>query len=112
MAQSMLNTDVSARSSEVVATPVCPLKWQRRKVLVVAVAGVGVVASTGLAAQTSERNYRVMELVIDHIMFPVYFNNAFLEVIEAEWRGHGLGKVYSQPQNAVFKGVYFESKSF
>jgi hypothetical protein len=53
-----------------------------------------------------------MEVVIDHVMFPVYFNNPFLEAVEAEWRAQNLGKVYSQPQNPVFKGVYFESKSF
>ncbi|NOT53661.1 MAG: hypothetical protein HOP18_03560 [Deltaproteobacteria bacterium] len=53
-----------------------------------------------------------MELIVDHVMFPVYFNNGFLEVIEAEWRSQNAGRVYSQPQNPVFKGTYFESKSF
>ena len=86
--------------------------WKRREVLAAAVVGAGVVSSTGLAAQTSERNSQAMEIFVDHVMFPVYFNNAFLEVIETEWRTQSLGKVYSQPQNSVFKGVYFESKSF
>jgi hypothetical protein len=84
----------------------------RRAVLAAAAVGVGVIASTRLAAQTNDRRSQAMEIVIDHVMFPVYFNNAFLEVVEAEWRAQSLGKVYSQPQNSVFKGVYFESKSF
>jgi hypothetical protein len=53
-----------------------------------------------------------MELQIDHVMFPVYFNNAFLEIIEGEWQAQKSGRVYSQPQNPVFKGTYFESRSF
>lgn len=53
-----------------------------------------------------------MELIVDHVMFPVYFNNGLLEVIEAEWRAQKAGRVYSQPQNPVFQGTYFESKSF
>lgn len=53
-----------------------------------------------------------MEIVVDHVMFPVYLNNGFLEVVEAEWHAQSLGKVYSQPQNSMFKGTYFESKSF
>lgn len=105
-------TDMSAKLSAGLAKPICMLDRQRRRVLAAAVAGVGIVASTGLAAQTSERNSQTMEIVIDHIMFPVYFNNAFLEVVETEWRAHSFGKVYSQPQNSVFKGVYIESKSF
>jgi hypothetical protein len=87
-------------------------RWKRREVVAAAVVGVGVVASTGLSAPRSERNSQSMEIVVDHVMFPVYFNNAFLEVIETQWRAQTLGKVYSQPQNPVFKGVYFESKSF
>ena len=85
---------------------------QRRRVFVATALGVGLVAATRLGAQTSERNPQAMELVVDHVMFPVYHNNAFLEVVEAEWRTQSIGKVYSQPQNPVFKGAYFESKSF
>jgi hypothetical protein len=53
-----------------------------------------------------------MELVVDHVMFPVYFNNDFLAVVEAVWREQNSGRVYSEPQNPDFKGTYFESKSF
>lgn len=53
-----------------------------------------------------------MELTIDHIMIPVYFNNALLEFIEYDWRNRETGKVYTQPQNDRFKGVYLPSVSF
>lgn len=53
-----------------------------------------------------------MELKIDHVMFPIYANNSFLEIIEAEWKERTSGKVYSQPQNDFFKGVYLRAKSF
>jgi hypothetical protein len=53
-----------------------------------------------------------MELILDHVMFPVYYNNPFLEVIEDIWRERELGKVFAEPQNESFKGVYLSSKSF
>ena len=53
-----------------------------------------------------------MQLQIDHVMFPVYFNNAFLNVVEEAWKGKSAGRVFSEPQNAVFKGVYLQTKSF
>lgn len=53
-----------------------------------------------------------MDLLIDHVMFPVYMNNPFLEVVEKIWRGRESGRVSAEPQNAAFKGLYFLSKSF
>lgn len=53
-----------------------------------------------------------MELRIDHVMFPVYANNPFLETIESQWTQKKSGKVFTQPQNDFFKGVYLQSKSF
>ncbi len=53
-----------------------------------------------------------MELEIDHVMFPVYANNQFLESIESIWEEKDVGKVYTQPQNDFFKGVYLGTKSF
>jgi hypothetical protein len=53
-----------------------------------------------------------MEIQIDHVMFPVYLNNAFLDVVEEIWAAKKAGKVFAQPQNAAFKGVYLQSKSF
>jgi hypothetical protein len=85
---------------------------RRRSVLQAATVGAALFASGRLSAQTNERSSEAMELVVDHVMFPVYFNNSFLEVIEAEWREQNAGRVYSMPQNRVFKGLYFESKSF
>lgn len=53
-----------------------------------------------------------MELTIDHVMIPVYFNNALLEFVEHDWANRNSGKVFTQPQNDNFKGLYFYSKSF
>lgn len=53
-----------------------------------------------------------MELKIDHVMFPVYFNNALLEFVEYDWKNRKSGKVFTQPQNDHFKGVYLPSQSF
>ena len=53
-----------------------------------------------------------MQLQIDHIMFPVYFNNAFLGVVEETWKGNAIGRVFAQAQNALFKAVYLQSKDF
>ena len=53
-----------------------------------------------------------MQLQVDHIMFPVYFNNAFLGVVEEAWKGYAIGRVFAQAQNAVFKAVYLQSKNF
>lgn len=53
-----------------------------------------------------------MQLQIDHVMFPVYFNNAFLGVVEETWKSKSIGRVFSEAQNAVFQGVYLQGKSF
>jgi hypothetical protein len=53
-----------------------------------------------------------MELEIDHVMFPVYANNPMLETIESIWNEKNKGKVYTQPQNENFKGVYLGTRSF
>ena len=53
-----------------------------------------------------------MELAIDHVMFPVYYNNPFLELVEDIWKERKLGKVFTGPQNASFKAVYLRSKGF
>lgn len=53
-----------------------------------------------------------MELKIDHVMFPVYFNDEFLEFIEYNWKTRDSGKVHTQPQNGRYKGVYLNSRSF
>ncbi len=53
-----------------------------------------------------------MQLQVDHIMFPVYFNNAFLAFVEENWKLKGVGRVFSEPQNDAFKGVYLQGRSF
>jgi hypothetical protein len=53
-----------------------------------------------------------MQLQLDHVMFPVYFNNAFLDLVERDWKKRNIGRVFSEPQNPVFKGVYLQTRSF
>lgn len=53
-----------------------------------------------------------LELVLDHVMLPVYFNNAFVDMMEGVWRERQVGKVQTGEQNANFKAVYYVSKSF
>ncbi len=53
-----------------------------------------------------------MELVVDHVMFPVYFNNPFVALMEEVWREQNQGKVFVGKQNASFIGVYFQTNQF
>jgi len=52
-----------------------------------------------------------MEITIDHVMFPVYFNNSFLNSVEENWTQRNLGYVDTQAQNDFFKGLYLHTKS-
>jgi hypothetical protein len=63
------------------------------------------------ACRTSDTR-EPMQLQLDHVMFPVYFNNAFLSLVERNWKERGIGRVFSEPQNPVFKGVYLQIRSF
>jgi hypothetical protein len=65
------------------------------------------ISSVGNAAENEPK-----ELVIDHVMFPVYLNNSFLKVVKKSWEKHKVGKVDIGPQNSSYKGVFFGSKSF
>lgn len=82
---------------------------RRRIAAYMAFAGTGL-SSHSLAAVAETKT--TMQLQIDHIMFPVYFNNAFLGVVEETWKAKASGRVFAQAQNAVFKAVYLQSKSF
>lgn len=53
-----------------------------------------------------------MELLIDHVMFPVYLSNEFLDVVEKDWKRRNVGRVFSQAANPSFKPIYFQSKRF
>jgi len=53
-----------------------------------------------------------MELKIDHVMFPIFFNDALLKFIEEDWTLRKTGKVYTQPFNGAYTGVYLPSQSF
>ena len=53
-----------------------------------------------------------MELVVDHVMFPLYYNNQFLDIAEKVWKELNAGKVIVGDQNPTYKGVYLHSRSF
>lgn len=54
----------------------------------------------------------IYDLEIDHVMFPVYLNNAFLDIVAKNWKSHKKGTIDIGKQNTAFKGVYYKSKSF
>jgi hypothetical protein len=49
---------------------------------------------------------------LHHVMFPVYFNNAFLNIVEKSWKDQAGGRVTQSPQYPAFKQVVHFSKSF
>lgn len=53
-----------------------------------------------------------MELKVDHVMFPVYMNDTLLEFVEHDWKNRDMGRVFTQPPNNSFKGLYLSSKNF
>jgi len=53
-----------------------------------------------------------MELKLDHVMFPIFFNDAMLEFIEEDWQLRKGGSVIKRPFNGTFSAVYLQSKSF
>ncbi|MBX2867335.1 MAG: hypothetical protein KTR18_01560 [Acidiferrobacterales bacterium] len=79
----------------------------RRKTLTALGAGLLTGSVPGVAMSKE-----AMELVVDHVMFPLYFNNQFLDVAEEVWEEMNMGKVTRGKQNAAFKAVYLHSKSF
>lgn len=88
---------------------------RRQLAAFIALTGAGLSSHSPEAAQV--RHFIVepgnaMQLQIDHVMFPVYFNNDFLSIVEKTWKKKAIGSVFSGPQNAVYKGVYLQTKSF
>lgn len=53
-----------------------------------------------------------MELVLDHVMIPAYFNNPLLDLVEAHWKGQKGGTVKTYPQYPAFKQVVQFTRSF
>jgi hypothetical protein len=84
----------------------------RRDFLRASVLGVGAISSASSMAQTATGGVSPMELQLDHVMFPVYFNNSFLNIVEQVWKGQLSGRVVQMPQNPAFKHVLHFSKSF
>jgi hypothetical protein len=84
----------------------------RRDFLRATTLGVGAASSPKLLAQTPSGTGTPMELQIDHVMFTVYFNNPFLNLVEQIWKNQAAGRVVQMPQYPVFKHVLHFSKSF
>ncbi len=89
-----------------------PKSVTRRRFVRTTTAAAGLVSASHLLAQSLNEATKTMELQIDHVMFPLYFNNSFLEIVEAEWKKQKVGHVFTEQQNPMFKGTYFQSKSF
>jgi hypothetical protein len=89
-----------------------PEQLPRRDFLRASVLGVGAFASRNSVAQTAKGGASPMELQLDHVMFPVYFNNSFLNIVEQVWKGQSSGRVVQMPQYPAFKHVLHFSKSF
>jgi hypothetical protein len=75
-----------------------PIEWSSREFLRAAALGPSGAASSELFAQTSTGGTMPMELQIHHVMFPVYFNNPFLNIVEEIWKGQAGGRVVQMPQ--------------
>jgi hypothetical protein len=89
-----------------------PEQLPRREFLRTSVLGLSAVSSAKAMAQTATGGASPMELQLDHVMFPVYFNNQFLNVVEQVWKGQSSGRVVQMPQYPAFKHVLHFSKSF
>jgi len=50
------------------------------------------------------------ELIVDHVMYPVYNNDAFLDEMMEIWKAKKVGKVKRDDYDA-YSGVFFETKS-
>ncbi|MEZ5649841.1 MAG: hypothetical protein R3E87_04765 [Burkholderiaceae bacterium] len=85
--------------------PDAAIVGRRAFLRVTATTALGSTAAPG-AAETLD------ELIIDHVMFPVYMNDPFLEVVEQAWKSAGHRAVFAGPRNPAFKGVYLHSRSF
>lgn len=53
-----------------------------------------------------------MDIVLDHVMIPAYFNNPLLELVEAHWKGQKGGRIQTYPQGPAFKQLVQFTKSF
>jgi hypothetical protein len=89
-----------------------PEQFLRRKFLRASVLRVSTISSEKSMAQTATGGALPMELQLDHVMFPVYFNNQFLNIVEQVWKDQLSGRVFQMPQYPAFKHVLHFSKSF
>ncbi len=56
-------------------------------------------------------NIKVEELIVDHIMFPVYNNDTFLDEMKEIWDAKNVGEIKRDDYDA-YSGVFFQTKSF
>ncbi|GAA6143686.1 hypothetical protein [Hydrogenophaga sp. 5NK40-0174] len=73
----------------------------------------GVTAAAAAAAlQRNASASDTQPLVVDHVSFPVYNNNAFLDAVAQNWTSRSLGPLHHQPQNPAFKAVSLLNQRF
>lgn len=64
-----------------------------------------------LNAEDKSLQLKPEQLIIDHIMFPVYNNDSFLDEIKIIWEEKGFGKV-TREDYEQYSGVYLSTKNF
>lgn len=53
-----------------------------------------------------------MQLVIDHVMFPVYLGDSLLGEVEWTWKDRGYKRVFREAARPEFLPLYCQSKQF
>lgn len=53
-----------------------------------------------------------MELIVDHVMFPVYNNNGYLDEVEKELKKYYKSNLNKGSQNKLYKGIYLHCDQF
>ena len=61
---------------------------------------------TRMTKKTTEK-----ELIVDHIMFPVYNNDSFLDEMKKIWEEKGVGEIIKADYDA-YSAVFFKTKKF
>lgn len=53
-----------------------------------------------------------MQLIVDHVMFPIYLGDQLLDEVEWTWRDRGYDKVFRQAKRKEFLPLYCQSENF
>lgn len=89
-----------------------PKPIRRRDFLKGSLLGAIATATPSLLGESAPEAGDALELQIDHVMFPVYHNDAFLDEVREIWKGHNKVDIVEGGEEGEYKGVYFRSKRF